>query len=56
MGLGRSATWICPPCPCLPCTWVGEVTWFEGGGEDEKDGTEEEGEVACLRGERKRWN
>ena len=50
MGLGRSATWICQPCPCPPrtsppspcppCHRVEEVAWLRG---EEKDRTEEEG-------------
>ena len=57
MGLGRSATWICQPCPCPPrtsppspcppCPRVEEVAWLRG---EEKDrAKEEEGEVGWLR-------
>ena len=67
IGLGRSITWICPPCSvhhvhhvhrvqCPPRQRprVGEVAWLRG---EEKDEAEEEeegmGEVAWLRGEEK---
>ena len=67
IGLGRSITWICPPCSvhhvhrvqCPPRQRprVGEVAWLRG---EEKDEAEEEeegmGEVSWLRGGRKRWH
>ena len=67
IGLGRSITWICPPCSvhhvhhvhrvqCPPRQRprVGEVAWLRG---EEKDEAEEEeegmGEDAWFRGEEK---
>ena len=52
IGLGRSATWICPPCQWLPCPWVGDVAWVRG---EERDGIEEEGIFVADGQQQQQW-